>query len=124
MKILIVDPDTNRLRTIRSILANLGYKAAEVDSEQDGEAALSSLKRRKYDLVFTSTKLARMDAMEFVAEVKKDKAGPAVVVYSSEPSKEEVVAFVKAGASSYFVHPCSVSDIEDTLKRALGKARA
>ncbi len=123
MKVLIVDPDTTRLRTIRSILANLGYKAADVDSEPDGEAAMNSIKRKKYDIVFTCTKLPRMDGLTLVGEIKKEKPNIAIVVYSSEPSKEEVVASVKAGASSYFVHPCSVSDIEDSLRRAVGKAK-
>ncbi|MCB0345799.1 MAG: response regulator [Bdellovibrionales bacterium] len=123
MKVLIVDPDTTRLRTIRSILANLGYKAADVDSENDGESALNSVKRKKYDIVFTCTKLPRMDGIALVSEIKKDKPAVSVIVYSSEPSKEEVVASIKAGASSYFVHPCSVSDIEDSLKRAVGKSK-
>jgi len=53
-KILVVDDDRGVLLTTRAILEREGY---DVESAEDGTAALESIRHRHYDLVLTDLKI-------------------------------------------------------------------
>ncbi|MCB0358291.1 MAG: response regulator [Bdellovibrionales bacterium] len=126
MKFLIVDNETNRQRTLRSILSNLGYRAGDVESVTDAAGAIYNLKRKRYDCAFIASNLPKKTGMDLVMEIRRTSSWDRVklVLFCSDPSKDDVVASVQAGANAFLVTPCSVGDVEAVIKRALGKTRA
>ncbi len=114
MKFLIVDNDMTRIRTFRTILSSLGHKAGDVESIEGGEAALNALKRKKFNCAMINFELPKMDGLKLLTEIRGSMALKTlpVIIFSSQSSRENVMAAMSAGASSFIVHPCSVSDVE------------
>ena len=120
MKIMIVDNEINRTRSIRSILANIGYKSGDVDSLDDPTAALAAMKKKRFDVVFICFDMPKDAGQDFLKEIRDTnrlKATPAVA-YSSEVSHQGVLSAVQMGANAFLGHPCSVSDVEGVLSQA------
>lgn len=121
MKICIIDNETLRQRNLRSILASLGYKSADVESFDDEVNGLGNLKKKNFGAVFINLELPRMSGLDLLREIRTNtrlKHLP-VIIYSAEVSKENVVASVQAGASNFLGYPFSVSDVESALHVAL-----
>ena len=123
MKLLIADNEVSRLRNLRSILTSLGHKSADIDSVEDGEAALVKLKKKRFNIVFCSIELPRLDGLGLLKSIRENSRlkNLPVVMYSSDIDRDGVVHAVEKGADGFLVHPCSVSDVEDVLKSAVDK---
>jgi two-component system chemotaxis response regulator CheY len=119
MKFLIVDNDTNRVRTFRTILSSLGHKAGDVESIDDGEAALNTLKRKKFNCAIVNLELPKMDGLKLLGEIRGSMALKSlpVVIFSAQSSRDNVMAAMNAGATSFIAHPCSVADVEEVLRK-------
>lgn len=125
MRIFILDNEMVRLRNLRSILASLGYKSAEVESSDDPTNTLNALKKKPYNVLFVVMTHPKMHGFDIVKEIRSSarlKSLP-VIVYSGEVSKENVVSAAQAGASAFLGYPFSVSDVESALKVALKGAK-
>jgi len=123
MKFLIVDADMTRVRTFRTILSSLGHKAGDVESIDDGDAALNALKRKKFSCAIVNLELPKMDGLALLKEIRSSTALKSlpVVIFSSQASRENVMASVTAGANAFLGHPCSVADVEEALKKFADK---
>lgn len=125
LKILIIDNEMTRQRNLRSILTSLGFKSADLESTDDPTVALSSMKKKSFNLIFIYRDLGKTSALEVIKEIKGNmrlKATP-VIVYSSEISKEIIVECVQGGASGFLGYPFSVSDVETAMKQATHSKR-
>ena len=118
MKILIVEVDTNRQRQLRTILTSIGYKSAEMETVTDMKSGLNTLRKKRFDCAFVSLGNPKLDGIAFLKEIKGGAAtkGIPVVMYSSEVTKENVLASHEAGATTFLSYPFSVSDVESVLK--------
>lgn len=126
MKLLIIDGDTVRQRHLRTILASVGYKSAEVESAFDAQAGLNAIKKKKFDCIFLSMVLTNKNSLDVIKELRdssRTKTLP-VIMYGSSGSRDEVIAAAQAGASSILSYPFSVSDVETGMKQALAKSQA
>ena len=120
MKILIVEPDTNRQRQLRTILTSLGHKSADVETANDSKSALSLLRKKRFDCGFICMGSPQMDGMELLKGLRggaSTKSLP-LIVYSGEVTKENVIAAHEAGSSAFLAYPFSVSDVETALIKA------
>ena len=125
MKLFIIDNETTRLRNLRSILASLGYKSADVESCDDPTQAVGLLKKKHYDCMFVYMTMPKLSGLDLVKEVRGNSRlrSLPVVIYSAEVSKETVVTAVQAGASGFLGYPFSVSDVESSLKQAMARKK-
>lgn len=123
MKILIVEADPNRQRQLRTILTSLGHKSAEVESVSDAKAAMNTLRKKRFDCGFVAIGTSPVDGLALVKEIKSSASSKsiAIVAFSGEVTKENVIACAEAGAASFLAYPFSVSDVESAMKQALSK---
>lgn len=120
MKVLIIDNEMTRQRNLRSILASLGFRSADVESADDPGIAINNMKKKNFAIVFVYREMPKMSAMDVIKEIRGNsrlKSTP-VVVYSSEVNKEIVVETVQGGANGFLGYPFSVSDVESAMKTA------
>lgn len=120
MKLCIIDNEALRQRNLRSILASLGYKSADVETFDDENLGLSNVKKKNFNACFIYMGLPKMNGIDVLKEIRSNsrlKTLP-VILYSTEVTKENVVAAVQAGASGFLGYPFSVSDVESSLKQA------
>lgn len=119
MKILIIDPDQARQRSLRTILQSIGHKSSDVEGVADVKAGLVVLKKKKYDCVFSfMVDQGDLELLKDVRENSRTKTLP-VISYSSQVSRELVLAASQAGTSAFLNYPFSVGDVENVIAMAL-----
>jgi putative two-component system response regulator len=104
--ILVVD-DHDRVRErVVETLVDLDY---EVRQARDGREALQSVRLEPPDLVLTDLQMPVVDGIVLCRELKTDpvlRLIP-VVVMTSEPSPENELAAISAGADGFFAKPAN-----------------
>lgn len=75
-RILVIDDDAGIRESLFLVLNDAGY---QVDTVESGEQGIQKVKRNKYDLIFLDIKMAGMDGIETLQEIRK--MGKKIPVY-------------------------------------------
>ena len=67
-RILIVDDEQSIRETLREILEYEGY---EIEEAEDGDKALSLIKKFNYDAVLADIKMPKLDGLELLEKAKE-----------------------------------------------------
>jgi CheY-like chemotaxis protein len=120
MKILIVEPDANRQRQLRTILSSIGHKSGEIESTSDAKSAVSLLRKKKFDLSFVLLHDGGFDGLELLKNIRSGGSSRSlpVVIYSSDVTKENVLEAHETGSNAFLAYPFSVSDVENVIMKA------
>jgi DNA-binding NtrC family response regulator len=100
--ILVVDDEERQREIYRDILEGEGYEAATVPS---GEAALSLLAGRRFDLVITDLNLTGMTGVQLLGEILSADPTVAVVLITGYPSIQSAIEATKRGVYQYLEKP-------------------
>ncbi len=101
-RILVADDEEG----IRSFLAEALEDAGHsVTQAHDGQAAVSELARRNYDVLVTDLKMPRMDGMALLRRVKAEQPELEVVVLTAHGTVDSAVEAMKLGAFDYLQKP-------------------
>lgn len=118
--ILVVDDNDMNLIVFKGLMQN---SQMNIDTAQSGAEALTKIKNNKYDMVFMDHLMPKMDGIECLRKIVKDKnltknAGPVVVLTANALSgaKEE---YIKAGFADYLKKPIVGYEIEDMIRKYL-----
>ncbi|MBQ2531420.1 MAG: response regulator, partial [Bacteroidales bacterium] len=79
MKILIVDDERAIRNSLKEILGDEGY---EVDTAENGAAALAMVDKEKYNVIFCDIKMPEMDGTEVLDKLVADGVDSAIVMIS------------------------------------------
>lgn len=121
MKLCIIDNEPLRQRNLRSILASLGYKSADVETFDDEASGMGNIRKKNYNAAFVYMAMPKMNGLDILKEIRSTarlRSLP-IIIYSAEVSKENVVAAVQSGASGFLGYPFSVNDVESALQMAM-----
>ncbi len=119
-KILVVDDETSMRNLFSIMLTKEGY---EVDTAEDGAAAMSLLDSKIYDLVVTDIMMPKMKGTELLKKVKEVHPETVVIMITAYASTESAVEAMKEGAYDYITKPFSVEEIKVIIRNALEKGR-
>lgn len=106
-KILIVEDEAVLLNVLKDRFESEKW---DVQTAEDGEAAVETINKRKFDLVLLDLLLPKKDGFEVLKEVRENpelKDLP-IVVLSNLGSDEDIKKALNLGANDYFVktqHP-------------------
>jgi DNA-binding NtrC family response regulator len=115
MKILVVDDEKLKCKTLASDLAAVGHETATAG---DGEAAWEMLQGRAFDVVVTDLKMPQLDGMELLKRIKA--AGTItvdVVLMSAYGSIPVAVEAMKQGAFDFITKPFRNEEILPLIDR-------
>ncbi len=120
-KVLIVDDDA----AIRGLLAELlrddGYEAVEATG---GDDALERYKAMPFDLILTDIRMAGMDGITLLKEVRAVNADAHVIIMTSHASMDTALSALKLGAYDYLMKPFESLDLVlAAVARALESVR-
>ena len=115
-RILIVD-DEQKMRRILQII--LGKQRYDIDLAKDGIEALDFFQRQQYDLVITDLKMPRMDGMELIGFIRREKPDVPVIVITAHGSVESAVKAMKSGAYDYITKPFENEEIRIVVSKAV-----
>ena len=119
-RILVVDDEPQITRVLRSSLMSNGY---EVETAQDGVAALERMATWPPDMVITDLAMPRMDGIALCAEIRSHSDVPIIVlsVRDQEPSK---VRALDAGADDYVTKPFGIQELLARVRAHMRRQQA
>ena len=118
MKILIVDDERAIRNSLKEILGDEGY---EVDTAENGAAALAMVDKEKYNVIFCDIKMQEMDGTEVLDKLVADGVDSAIVMISGHGDIDTAVECIKKGAFDFIQKPLDLNRILITIKNATDK---
>ncbi|HKI50406.1 MAG TPA: sigma-54 dependent transcriptional regulator, partial [Desulfobacteria bacterium] len=117
-QVLIVDDESVVRKGISRALAHRLIQATEAAS---GKEALNLLNTRVFDLVLLDIKLADMDGVEVLRQIRRNDPEMSVVMITGYPTIATAVRCTKLGALDYLTKPFSLDDLDAALGRVQSK---
>ncbi len=116
LSVLVVDDDQDFLELFSRQITALGHQAITVDS---GMAALETLRGQAFDVVVCDLVMPGVDGHDVLAQLREHDEGPAFILVSADPGRDDIIEAFRSGAADVLVKPVS----RTTLSRALRRVR-
>jgi two-component system OmpR family response regulator len=124
MRLLVVDDEPDLLAGLARALRKEGYA---VDTFADGVEALHAALGADYDAVVLDVMLPRLDGWEVLAQLRRAKATPVLMLTARDRSSDRVRG-LDAGADDYLVKPFDLSELlarlRALIRRGAGRAHS
>ena len=120
MNLLLVDDNSSIVESLFLVLSEEGY---QVVTASDGLEALEALQQQNFDLVLTDLNMPRMGGMDLVAEIRKMRNPPPVIIITAYATMETAINSVKLGVYDYLLKPFNMDHVLHAVSRALEKRR-
>ncbi len=116
-RLLVVDDEKNIRRSLETFFLSCGHTVA---TAPDAHCALEAMAHGGgFDLVLTDFRMAEMNGLELLKEIKRRSPDAAVVLMTAYATVENAVAAMKAGATDYLSKPFSLQEVQHVVERAL-----
>ncbi|MFD2172794.1 response regulator transcription factor [Rhodobacter lacus] len=119
-RIALVDDDRNILTSVSMTLEAEGY---EVETYNDGQAALEAFNKRLPDMAVLDIKMPRMDGMELLQRLRQKTAIPVIFLTSKDDEIDEVLG-LRMGADDYVKKPFSQRLLVERIRALLRRQEA
>ncbi|KFC00613.1 response regulator of zinc sigma-54-dependent two-component system [Trabulsiella guamensis ATCC 49490] len=116
VNILVVDDDISHCTILQALLRGWGY---DVTLSYNGRQALEQVRERIFDLVLCDIRMAEMDGIETLKEIKAYNPAIPILIMTAFSSIETAVEAIKSGALDYLTKPLDFDRLEETISRAL-----
>lgn len=114
-KILIVDDEPLMRTFLKEILMRKHYL---VDSAENGQEALSLLKKKHYDLLLTDMKMPQLSGLELLRKAKEAAPHMLVIMMTAHGSIENAVEAMRLGCFNYLLKPFTPAQLETLIDKA------
>ncbi len=114
--ILIVDDESGIRDSLKGVLEDEGYQAGAAGS---GEAGLSLLEKRDFDVVLLDVWLPGMDGLDTLQKIRALDNPPEVIMISGHGTIETAVRATKLGAYDFLEKPLSIDRTLNLIKHAI-----
>jgi DNA-binding NtrC family response regulator len=114
--ILVVDDEETFRYMLSTLISGAGY---QVDTAQDGVAAINAVQTKLYDVVLCDVKMPKVDGMEVLKFVKTNYPNTEVVMLTGTADVKIAVECMKVGAYDHILKPTTSDDLLTTIERAL-----
>ena len=119
-KIALVDDDRNILTSVAITLEAEGF---EVDTYNDGQAALEAFNKKFPDMAVFDIKMPRMDGMDLLQRVRQKSSMPVIFLTSKDDEIDEVLG-LRMGADDYVTKPFSQRLLVERIRALLRRQEA
>jgi CheY-like chemotaxis protein len=100
-RVLIVEDEKSLAEAYRAILEKHGYQA---DIALDGQAALDTVAKEQPDLILLDMKMPKMNGLEFLRHLDKEKAANTkVIIFSNQDIQADIDEAFRLGAKRYLL---------------------
>jgi DNA-binding response OmpR family regulator len=120
-RILVVDPESQTRREMRSACEQDGYDVLEADNGGD---ALRLIGEQKPSLVLLELALPDMNGFDVCRELRKLDPSVPVIMVSTRSDEIDVVVGLEIGADDYVVKPLRMRELMARVAAHLRKARS
>ncbi len=116
MRILVVEDDRDFRDLLTTHLTDCGY---QVEGASDGEEAFELLEEKDFSLVILDLLLPDRNGMDLLRWIKENLSLTEVIVITGHGTIKTAVEAMKLGAFDFLTKPCSLSEVEITVRKAL-----
>lgn len=116
MKILLVEDETELLKSIAEGLSTIGYY---VDTASSGEEALEYILAEEHDLYIFDLNLPDMTGFDILKYLNKERGNSKVLILTANSNIESKVEGFELGASDYLTKPFYFEELEMRVKALL-----
>ncbi len=114
-KIALVDDDRNILTSVSMTLEAEGF---EVETYNDGQAALDAFNKKLPDMAVLDIKMPRMDGMDLLQRLRQKTQMPVIFLTSKDDEIDEVLG-LRMGADDYVKKPFSQRLLVERIRALL-----
>ncbi len=114
-KIALVDDDRNILTSVSMTLEAEGF---EVETYNDGQAALDAFNKKLPDMAVFDIKMPRMDGMDLLQRMRQKTSIPVIFLTSKDDEIDEVLG-LRMGADDYVKKPFSQRLLVERIRALL-----
>lgn len=117
-KILVVDDSPVTLRGIKAMLD----KDYQITVATSGEQALTSLKKRRPDLILLDYEMPGLDGRETLEKIREDEeiSDIPVIFLTGVADKEHIAAVLKLNPAGYFLKPAEKERLIGAIEEVFG----
>ena len=115
-RILVVDDDRTTRHVLSKVLTSAGFTTSMA---KDGVEALKVLRSKRFDLLLLDVWMPRMNGLDLLAQLRKRKSRPRVVVMTSDDAPETLLKAVREQAFKYVHKPVESPELLQTVRDAL-----
>jgi DNA-binding NtrC family response regulator len=119
-RILVVDDEKSMCQFLSIMLRKEGYDITTVST---GKKAVEEVAASKFDVVLTDIKMAGMDGMEVLREIKRLDPTMPVVIMTAYASQKTAIEAVNQGAFHYLIKHAKNDEIKMVVRNALDMKR-
>ncbi len=119
-RILVVDDEKSMCQFLSIMLRKEGYEITAVNS---GKKAIEEIAASRYDVVLTDIKMAGMDGIEVLREIKRVDPTMPVVIMTAYASQKTAIEAVNQGAFHYLIKHAKNEEIKMVVRNALDMKR-
>ncbi|WP_225447484.1 SpoIIE family protein phosphatase [Streptacidiphilus sp. PB12-B1b] len=121
-RVLVADDNADMREYLVRLLKGAGY---QVDSVNDGQAALEAVRADAPDLVVSDVMMPRLDGLALVAALRTDQrtAGVPVLLLSARAGQDASIEGLEAGADDYLVKPFAAAELLARIRANIELAR-
>ncbi|MFC1881013.1 sigma-54-dependent transcriptional regulator [Thermodesulfobacteriota bacterium] len=116
IKILVADDEPSHRQMIEAVLAAEGY---EVTQAEDGQAAISAVKEKFYDLVIMDVRMPNVDGIQALQKIKQISPDIPVIIMTAYASVGSAVDALKSSAYDYLIKPLDIDELKILVAKAL-----
>lgn len=118
-KILVIDDEKSIRRALTEILE---FEDFEVDEAADGKEGVEKATSTFYDIIFCDIKMPKMDGIEALEAMQKEKVESPIIMISGHGNIETAVEAIKKGAFDFIEKPLDLNRILVTIRNAKDKS--
>lgn len=119
-RVAIIDDELNICTSLSTVLQGQGYDVNYFTSSKNG---VEAIKKNDYDVIISDIKMAEIDGIEVLRQLKEHDADSVVIMITAYPSSETVTAALRLGAYDYITKPFDVNKITFVMERATSYRR-
>lgn len=112
ISILLADDEPDIIDPLKEHLFIEGY---EVKTVYDGEEAISSFFKDKYDLIILDLYMPKIDGFEVLRKIKSDSPSTKVIILSGHTFPENIKKCKLLGAEIILPKPSGIKEILDAI---------
>ncbi|MBI1804788.1 MAG: response regulator [Ignavibacteriae bacterium] len=117
LKMLCVDDHPDLRKSLQEQFAAEDF---DVDTAEDGLAALEKIKNTHYDIILLDIGMPRMDGMKVLKEMKKLNKYTNVIMLTATDDVPTAIECVKLGAKDYISKPYDPEELLHVVIKVLG----
>ncbi len=116
MKILLADDDKSVRRVIQFKLGKEGF---DVTAVEDGQQAMDSLRKNRFDLLLADIRMPILDGIELLKQSRAVQPDLKIILITAHGTVSQAVEAVKLGAFDYITKPFEDEELFIAIEKAL-----